>query len=166
MLFSGMINAKLKFFKSMQSEITKKYILFFFHFRIFLFFKKEKKKKKDYTTQKYFNSQKKEKKERKRRKQKKENQKRKFIKIAMGILHTSYILSSIICRLCIYIYIYISHKLFHIHNILSSRQLVHWTLTQLIFTNTQYNSEMKNFADNILRFFGVKRRKLCSINLR
>ena len=165
MPFSGMINATIKFFKSMQNEITKKYILFFFHFRIFLFFKKEKKKKKDYTTQKYFNSEKEEKEERKRRKNKKKKIKRKFIKIAIGILHTSYILSSIICRLYIYIYIYISYKLFHIHNILSSRQLVHWPLTQLIFTNTQYNSEMKNFADNILRLFGVKRRKLCSVNL-
>ena len=65
-------------------------------------------------TQKQFNSEKKEKEERKRRK-KKEKIKRKLIKIAIGILNTSHILSSIICRLCIYIL----YKLFHIHNILS-----------------------------------------------
>ena len=50
-------------------------------------------------------------------------------------------------------------KLFHIHNILSSGQLVHWTLTQLLF------SEMKNFTNNILRLFGVKHRKLYSVYL-
>ena len=55
-------------------------------------------------TQKHFNSEKKEKEERKRRKKKKEKIKRKLIKITIGILHTSHILSSIICRLCIYIY--------------------------------------------------------------
>ena len=65
-------------------------------------------------TQKQFNSEKKEKEERKRRK-KKEKIKRKLIKIAIGILNTSHILSSTICRLCIYIL----YKLFHIHNILS-----------------------------------------------
>ena len=67
-------------------------------------------------TQKNFNHEKKEKEERKRRKKKKEKIKRKLIKITIGILHTSHILSSIICRLCIYIL----YKLFHIHNILSS----------------------------------------------
>ena len=65
-------------------------------------------------TQKQFNSEKKEKEERKRRK-KKEKIKRKLIKIAIGILNTSYILSSTICCLCIYIL----YKLFHIPNILS-----------------------------------------------
>ena len=54
-------------------------------------------------TQKNFNHEKKEKEERKRRKKKKEKIKRKLIKIAIGILHTSHILSSIICRL-LYIY--------------------------------------------------------------
>ena len=66
-------------------------------------------------TQKNFNHEKKEKEERKRRKKKKEKIKRKLIKIAIGMLHTSHILSSIICHLCIYIL----YKLFHIHNILS-----------------------------------------------
>ena len=53
-------------------------------------------------TQKQFNSEKKEKEERKRRK-KKEKIKRKLIKIAIGILNTSHVLSSTICCLCIYI---------------------------------------------------------------
>ena len=64
-------------------------------------------------TQKHFNSEKKEKEERKRKNNKKEKIKRKLIKIAIGILHISHMLSFIICRLCIY-------KLFHIHNIISS----------------------------------------------
>ena len=97
---------------------------------------------------------------------KKEKIKRNLIKIAIGILHTSHKLSSIICRLCMYIYIYIYilyiyiyYKLFHIHNILSSGQLVYWTLTLLSY------SEMRNFTNNILRLFGVKHRKLYSVNL-
>ena len=69
-------------------------------------------------TQKQFNSEKKEKEERKKR-EKKEKIKRKLIKIAIGTLNTSHILSSTICCLCIYIYIYILYQLFHIHNILS-----------------------------------------------
>ena len=71
-------------------------------------------------TQKQFNSEKKEKEERKKR-EKKEKIKRKLIKIAIGTLNTSHILSSTICCLCIYIYIYIYilYQLFHIHNILS-----------------------------------------------
>ena len=59
--------------------------------------------KRDCMTQKHFNSEKKEKEERKRRKKKREMIKRKLIKIAIGILHTSHLLSSIICCLCIYI---------------------------------------------------------------
>ena len=55
----------------------------------------------------------------KRRKKKKEEEKgkdkKKLIKIAIGILHISHKLSSIIC--CLHIYM---HKLFHIHNILPS----------------------------------------------
>ena len=107
---------KLEFFESMQNKITKKYIFFFFHFRFKKKKKKEKKRKKDYATQKHFNSKKKEKEERKIRKKKKEKIKRKLVQRAIGILHTSHILSSIICRLCIYVL----YKLFHIHNILSS----------------------------------------------
>ena len=80
------------------------------------------------------------KKKEKRRKKKKEKIKRKLIKIAIGI----------------YIYIY---KLFHIHNMLSSRQLFHWALTQLLYL------EMKNFTNNNLRLFGDKHRKLNSDNL-
>ena len=53
-------------------------------------------------TQKQFNSEKKEKEERKRRK-KKGKIKRKLIKVAIGILNTSHILSSTTCRLWIYI---------------------------------------------------------------
>ena len=82
------------------------------------------------------------KKKEKRRKKKKEKIKRKLIKIAIGI----------------YIYIYI-YKLFHIHNMLSSRQLFHWALTQLLYL------EMKNFTNNNLRLFGDKHRKLNSDNL-
>ena len=54
-------------------------------------------------TQKHFGNEKKEKEERKRRKKKKEKIKIKLIKIAIGILHISHILSSMICRLNIYI---------------------------------------------------------------
>ena len=58
MPFSGMIK-----FKLLRIKITKKYILFFLHFRI------KKKRKKDYTTQKHFNSEKeKEEKEEEKRK--------------------------------------------------------------------------------------------------
>ena len=64
-------------------------------------------------TQKQFNSEKKEKEERKRRK-KKEKIKRKLIKIAIGILNTSHILSPTICHLCIYIY-YINYFIFIIY---------------------------------------------------
>ena len=46
-------------------------------------------------TQKHFNSEKKEKEERKRKNNKKEKIKRKLIKIAIGILHISHMLSSI-----------------------------------------------------------------------
>ena len=60
------------------------------------------KKTKDYMTKKQFNSKKKEKEERKRR-EKKEKIKRKLIKITVGTLNTSHILSSAIYCLCIYI---------------------------------------------------------------
>ena len=53
MLFSGMIK-----FKLLRIKITKKYILFFLHFRIKKKEKKKKKRKKDYTTKKHFNSEK------------------------------------------------------------------------------------------------------------
>ena len=64
----------------------------------------------------------KEKEKRERRKKENGKRKRKLIKIAIGILHISHILSSIKC--CLYVY-----KLFHIPNTLLSWQLVHWTLT-------------------------------------
>ena len=51
-------------------------------------------------TQKHFGNEKKKKEERKRRKKKKEKIKRKLIKIAIGILQISHILSSVIC--CMY----------------------------------------------------------------
>ena len=57
-------------------------------------------------TQKHCNSEKKERKEKKRRKKKNEKIKRKFIKIAIGILHISY--RYIICMHHIHI-IYIYH---------------------------------------------------------
>ena len=53
-------------------------------------------------TQKQFNSEKKEKENRKRRK-KNEKIERKLIKIAIGTLNTSHVLSSTVCCLCIYI---------------------------------------------------------------
>ena len=49
--------------------------------------------------QKQYDSEKKEKEERKERKNKKEKIKRKLFKIAIGILHLSHIVSSIICCL-------------------------------------------------------------------
>ena len=92
--------------------------MFYFSFILeFVLKAKNRKKRKKITQHKnIFNSEKKEKEEGKRRK-KKEKIKIKLIKIAIGILNTSYILSSIICHLCICIYIL--YKLFHIHNILS-----------------------------------------------
>ena len=51
-------------------------------------------------TQKHLISEKKEKEERKRKK-KKEKIKRKLVKIAIGMLNTSHILSFTICHLCI-----------------------------------------------------------------
>ena len=62
MPFSGMIKPKLKFFKSMQNKITKKYQFYFSFILEYLFFKK------DYMTQKHFNSEKKEKDRRRKRK--------------------------------------------------------------------------------------------------
>ena len=53
---------------------------------------------------------------RQKKKEEKRKDKKQLIKISIGILNTSHILSSTICRLCIYIL----YKLFHIHNILSS----------------------------------------------
>ena len=66
-------------------------------------------------TQKHFGNEKKEKEERKRRKKKKEKIKIKLIKIAIGILHISHILSSMICRLNIYINYFI-FPIFHHHD--------------------------------------------------
>ena len=54
-------------------------------------------------TQKHFISEKKGKEERKRRKKKKKMIERKLFKIAISILHISHMLSSVICRLAIYI---------------------------------------------------------------
>ena len=67
--------------------------MFYFSFILEFSFLKRKKKKKDYTTQK----------EGKGEGGRRKKIKRKLIKIAIGILHTSHTLSSIICRPCIYI---------------------------------------------------------------
>ena len=83
MPFSGMTKLKLRFFKSMQNKITKS----IFHFSFILELKK--KTKKDYMIEKHFDSEKKKKEERERRKKKREKIKRKLIKIAISILHTS-----------------------------------------------------------------------------
>ena len=114
MPFSGKLN--LNFLKACRIKLLKSIFSFSFILDLKKKKKKEKKRKKDYATQKHFNSKKKEKEERKIRKKKKEKIKRKLVQRAIGILHTSHILSSIICRL----YIYVLYKLFHIHNILSS----------------------------------------------
>ena len=143
--FNGMIKLKLKFFKGMWNKITKS--ISYFPFILELKTEKRKRLRDTKTFQQW---------EEGKRRKKKEKIKRKLIKIAIGILNKSHILSSIICRLCIYIYKL--YELFHIHNILSW-QLVNWTLTQLLY------SEMKNFTNSILRLFGVKQKKLYSVNL-
>ena len=96
MPFSGMIK-----FKLLRIKITKKYILFFLHFRIKKKRKKEKKGKK-ITRHKNISTVRRKK---KKKKKKKEKIIRKLIEIAIGILHISHLLGFIICRLCIYTYI-------------------------------------------------------------
>ena len=81
----------------MYNKITKKY-QFYLSFILEFFFKKE-----DFMTRKHLIKVKKGKEERKRRKKKKKMIERKLFRIAIAILHMSHILSSIICRLAIYI---------------------------------------------------------------
>ena len=97
---------------------------------------------------KHFNSEKKEREERRKMKREKEIDKDSYWHITY-ITYTKlyHMLSICIC------------KLFHTYDILSSSQLVHWTLTQLLY------SRMKNFTNNILRLLGVKHRKIYSVNL-
>ena len=66
MPFSGMIKLKLKFFKTMQNKIPKKYQFYFFILEYFFF------KKRLHDT-KHFNSEKKEQEGRRKRKREKEN---------------------------------------------------------------------------------------------